>query len=141
MLHIQKVSILLILLIFSCTPEENYSKIVYGTLIPKGFEFNKEAIVSINNTSVLLNMIVYYDSDNNLESLSVFKPEGSLKYSLEDIKNDNKLINYYNIEENSKVKINGESMSLKNFNGRILRNDKDSIICSNDKKMVVIVKR
>ncbi len=106
-----------VLLFTNC--ETQYKTIVVEILTGKevendGYIYSDDSILKLGNKKYSLRSKAIYDLAGNIQQLEVYKPEGKLSYSRDELLEDRKILDYYRLPFLQKMSYSKGKLSNKN---------------------------
>jgi len=125
-------TILICTLLWSCSKKNNeVTTIIEGGLVPENYHYNPFGFINTPYGRVSITTQSYYKNEK-LFNLSWNRANGFLEYDMEDLRNDPKLYQSFNVD--SLFSKNNEKII--NYNTKSIRND--TIFYKENEKIIII---
>lgn len=115
----QFLSLVALILLVCCQAQNSrqigVSKVLNGILIEQSQQYqfaDEESKYLIGSDTILLRSTVEYDETEELIRLTLFKPEGALKYTKEEILKDMKLLDFVDVKYQQKWILANDTLLL-----------------------------
>ena len=93
-----KLSILISFLLINCSVKKTELEIIRAKKVSENYSYNPMGFIENNYRKLNIKNISHYDKEGKLKEVLWNKPNGFLKYTLSELKNDVALLNSFDID-------------------------------------------
>lgn len=127
-----KLSILISFLLINCSVKKTELEIIRAKKVSENYSYNPMGFIENNYRKLNIKNISYYDKEGKLKEVLWNKPNGFLKYTLSELKNDVALLNSFDIDT---IYID------KKYIGYIKEKRNDTVFYLSDDEVIIEIKK